>query len=100
MVMAPATYGGLAEWVLVRPLRPPHTGDTDPPFTTPSVKELPRPPMIDRRSSASSSFVLAAARLRALQQDPSHTTARLGQLRGRPGRTVSPGTTAAIGPDA
>ena len=31
------------------------------------------PPMISRRSSASSSFVLAAARLRALQQHPSHT---------------------------
>jgi len=29
--------------------------------------------MIRRRSSASSSFVLAAARLRALQQDPSRT---------------------------
>jgi hypothetical protein len=31
--------------------------------------------MIRRRSPASSSFVLAAARLRALQQDPSHATA-------------------------
>jgi hypothetical protein len=34
--------------------------------------------MIGRRSSASSSFVLAATRLRALQQDPSHAAARHG----------------------
>ena len=32
-------------------------------------------PMISRRSSVSSSFVLAASRLRALQQDPSSTAA-------------------------
>jgi len=34
--------------------------------------------MIGRRSSASSTFVLTATRLRALQQDTSHTTARPG----------------------
>jgi len=34
--------------------------------------------MISRRSSASSSFVLAAARLRALQQDPSNAATRPG----------------------
>ncbi len=35
-----------------------------------SAKDPSSPPMIHRRSSASSSFVLAAARLRALQLDP------------------------------
>jgi hypothetical protein len=50
--------------------------------------------MIGRRSSASSSFVLAATRLRALQQDPSHTAARHGSYEegpeeqsGQPGDT-------------
>ena len=46
--------------------------------------------MIFRRLPASSSFVLAAARLRALQLDSARTTARPGQLRGRSNRTVSP----------
>ena len=39
--------------------------------------------MIFRRSPASSSFVLAAARLRALQLDPGRAAAGPGQLRGR-----------------
>jgi hypothetical protein len=39
--------------------------------------------MISRRSPASSSFVLAAARLRALQLDPARAAGRPGQLRGR-----------------
>jgi len=39
--------------------------------------------MIRRRSSASSSFVLAATRLRALQQDPPARRPKPGQLRGR-----------------
>jgi hypothetical protein len=53
--------------------------------------------MIGRRSSASSSFVLAATRLRALQQDPSHTTARHGNCEEDPGN-ISPAATAVTGP--
>jgi transposase len=63
-----------AGWVLARPLRQPHRGQHDP---SPPARKEPSPlPMISRRSSASSSFVLAAARLRALQQDPSHAATR------------------------
>jgi len=50
--------------------------------------------MIFRRSPASSSFVLAAARLRALQLDPGRAARRPGHLRGRSRRTVSPARTA------
>ena len=50
--------------------------------------------MIFRRLPASSSFVLAAARLRALQPDPGRATRRPGHLRGRSRRTVSPARTA------
>jgi hypothetical protein len=63
-----------AAWVHVRPLRPPHApGETGP---SPTLRTfLSRAPIIGRRSPASSSFVLAAARLRALQLDPGHTAA-------------------------
>ena len=50
--------------------------------------------MIFRRLPASSSFVLAAARLRAFQLDPGRATRRPGHLRGRSRRTVSPARTA------
>src|ERR1700746_2825825 len=50
----------------------------------------PSPSIIFRRLPASSSFVLAAARLRALQLDPGRAAADPGQLRGRSRRTVSP----------
>src|SRR6476660_3409247 len=46
--------------------------------------------MIFRRLPASSSFVLAAARLRALQLDSSAAAADPGHLRGRPRRIVKP----------
>jgi len=55
--------------VLARPLRPPRTGNT---HTTPGSQPQrnPSPPSrISRRWPASSSSVLAAARLRALQPD-------------------------------
>ena len=99
MVMAPAASGGPAEWVLVRPLRPPHTGDTDRPSTNPSAKGPSSPSIIGRRSSASSSFVLAAARLRALQQDPSHTAARHGSYEDDPEEQSARAATAVTGPD-
>src|SRR5271166_3079331 len=50
--------------------------------------------MIFRRLPASSSFVLAATRLWALQLDPGRATRRPGHLRGRSRRTVSPARTA------
>src|SRR6185437_16907615 len=64
----PATGG--AGWVLVRPLRQPRTGNQ---HTTPDNPTATGPSSllrISRRLPASSSFVLAAARLRALQLDP------------------------------
>ncbi len=69
--MAPATQAG-AGWVHVRPLRQATHAQgrtTDPSPATLTGASSP-PPMIRRRSPASSSFVLAAARLRALQLDP------------------------------
>ena len=50
--------------------------------------------MIFRRLPASSSFVLAAARLRALQLDPGRTAGRPGQLRGRTQKNSQPSPTA------
>jgi hypothetical protein len=57
--------------------------------------------MIFRRLPASSSFVLAAARLRAVQLDPSRTAGRPGQLRGRIQKNSqpSPAATVVTGPD-
>ncbi len=49
-------------------------GNTSNPLQ-PARKDPSSLPMISRRSPASSSFVLAAPRLRALQQDPSSTAA-------------------------
>jgi len=62
-----------AGWVLARPLRQPRPGTTTRPPQKPARKDPSPLPMIPRRPSASSSFVLAAARLRALQLDPSRT---------------------------
>jgi hypothetical protein len=64
-------HGG-AGWVLARPLRQPRRGQHHHP-QRPSTKGPSPLLMIRRRSPASSSFVLAAARLRALQLDPSRT---------------------------
>jgi hypothetical protein len=57
--------------------------------------------MIFRRLPASSSFVLAAARLRALQPDPGRAAGRPGQLRGRNQKNsqLSPAARVVTGPD-
>jgi hypothetical protein len=47
-------------------------------------------PMIGRRLPASSSFVLAAARLRALQLDPGPHDGTTGQPRGKPQHQAPP----------
>ena len=52
--------------------------------------------MIFRRLPASSSFVLAAARLRALQLDPGRAARRPGQLRGRIQKNSQPSPAARI----
>src|SRR5947207_14592314 len=69
MVMAAAHWRG-AGWVLVTPLRPPAPGTSTRPLTIRPQPAPSSPSMIFRRLPASSSFVLAAARLRALQRDP------------------------------
>jgi len=58
--------------------------------------------MIFRRLPASSSFVLAAARLRALQLDPWPRGGRTGQLRGRIQKNSQPSPAARLvpGPDS
>jgi hypothetical protein len=63
-----------AGWVLARPLRQPCPGTTTT-LIKPARMDTSSLSMIIRRSSASSSFVLAAARLRALQLDPSSAAA-------------------------
>src|SRR6266581_9070146 len=64
MVMAPAPHaGGGAGWVLARPLRQPRRGQTR--LSRPARTRSSPLPMIRRRSPASSSFVRAAARLKA-----------------------------------
>src|SRR5438552_12575314 len=52
--------------------------------------------MISRRLPASSSFVLAAARLRALQPDPRPAARILGQLRGRIQKNSQPSPAARV----
>ena len=52
--------------------------------------------MIFRRLPASSSFVLAAARLRALQLDPGRAAGRPGQLRGRIQKNSQPSPAARV----
>ncbi len=79
--MAAAYWRG-AGWVLARPLRQPRTGNTHDPDKPTADGSFPAPG-ISRRMPASSSFVLAAARLRALQLDPSGTARRPGHLRRR-----------------
>ena len=80
--------------------------ETTPPATrrdthaTPDNPDRNRPPsspsMIFRRSPASSSFVLAAARLRALQLDPWPRGGRTGQLRGRIQKNSQPSPAAHV----
>ena len=67
--MAARHHGHGAAWVHVRPLRPPRTREASPDTLLSPV------PIIGHRSPASSSFVLAATRLRALQLDPGHAAA-------------------------
>ena len=54
----------------MRPLRQPRTGNQHTTLISQPQPNPCSPPMIFRRLPASSSFVLAAARLRALQPDP------------------------------
>src|SRR6266516_6014318 len=75
MVMAPPACRRGAGWVLARPLRQPPPGTSTTPHK-PARKGPSPPSRIVRHSSASSSFVLTATRLRALQLDSSHTAAR------------------------
>ena len=77
-----------AEWVLAIRLRPPRRETTTTPHKP--ARRAPSLSMIVRRSSASSSFVLAATRLRALQLGPLPHGDVTGQLRGRSRRTVRP----------
>ena len=67
-----------AAWVHVRPLRLPRTPGKAGPDTL-----LSPGPIIGHRSPASSSFVLAAARLRALQLDPGHAAAATNAATGK-----------------
>jgi hypothetical protein len=85
-----------AGWVLARPLRPPRTGNQ---HTTPGklTATKPSPPsMIFRRLPASSSFVLAAARLRALQLDSCPRGGKDRQLRGRIQKNSQPSPAARV----
>jgi hypothetical protein len=74
----------------VRPLRQPAPGTRTRPQTATPQYDPSSPSRISRRLPASSSFVLAAARLRALQLDPGHAAGRPGQLRGRSRRIARP----------
>ncbi len=66
--MAAAHQRG-AGWVLARPLRQPRTGNLHRPQISQPQRNPSSPSRISCRLPASSSFVLAAARLRALQPD-------------------------------
>jgi hypothetical protein len=74
----------------VRPLRQPAPGTRTRPQTATPQYDPSSPSRISLRLPASSSFVLAAARLRALQLDPGHAARKPGQLRGRSRRTARP----------
>jgi hypothetical protein len=89
--MAPVSPAG-AEWVHVRPLRRPHApgGPASDPPTAASPGGSSPLPMIGRHLPASSSFVLAAARLRALQLDTAHATAQTGSHGEKPQGTAPP----------
>ena len=93
--MAAARRRG-AGWVLVRPLRPPAPGTSTRPLTIQPRPVPSSPSMIFRRSPASSSFVLAAARLRALQLDPWPRGSRTRQLRGRIQKNSQPSPAARV----
>ena len=85
----------------MRPLRPPAPGTSTRPLTI-QPQPAPSPPSrIFRRSPASSSFVLAAARLRALQLDPGRAASRTGSCEEGHRRTVKPSPAARVvtGPD-
>jgi hypothetical protein len=87
--------------VLVRPLRQPRTGKQHATPDNPTATGPSPPSMISRPLPASSSFVLAAARLRALQLDPGRAAGRPGQLRGRIQKNSQPSPAARVvtGPD-
>ena len=92
--MAPATQAG-AEWVHVRPTPPTSTSPGKPPSrpfrNTPDPEGPSSLPIIGRRLPASSSFVLAATRLRALQLDPRPRDGTNQQRRGKPPQQSQPG---------
>ena len=90
MVMAAARTWRGAGWVLVRPLRPPAPGTSTRPLTIQPQPAPSSPSMIFRRLPASSSFVLAAARLRALQLDPGRAAGGPGSCEEGSRRTVGP----------
>ena len=96
MAAAPHAGGG-AGWVLARPLRPPRTGNQ---HTRPRISQTANEPSplsrIFRRLPASSSFVLAAARLRALQLDSCPRGEKDQQLRGRIQKNSQPSPAARL----
>ena len=86
----------------MRPLRQPRAGNQHATPDKPTATKPPSSPsMIFRRLPASSSFVLAAARLRALQLDPGRAGGRTWQLRGRIQKNSQPSPAARLvtGPD-
>ena len=80
----------------MRPLRQPRTGNQHATPDNPTATGPSPPSMIFRRSPASSSFVLAAARLRALQLDAGRAAAGPGQQRGRIQKNSQPSPAARL----
>jgi hypothetical protein len=93
--MAAAHQRG-AGWVLARPLRTPRTGNQHTTPDKPTATKPSSPSMIVRRLPASSSFVLTAARLRALQLDPWPRGGKDRQLRGRTQKNSQPSPAARV----
>src|SRR6516225_9788919 len=76
---------------------PPATpGTSTQPLASRPRNEPSSPSRISRRLPASSSFVLAAARLRALQLDPRPHGEKTGQLRGRIQKNRQPSPAARV----
>ena len=95
--MAAAPHAGAAPDGCLRD----HSASHAPGTSTRPLISQPQPnpsslSMIFRRLPASSSFVLAAARLRALQLDPGRAAGRPGQLRGRIQKNSQPSPTARV----